>query len=254
MERIIKRDANFEMKILRTIHTAYGFFVFILVFILLFSFLSIPIIFPLQFKLTGIINRAWAKLLFTLIFIPYKIECRTKLDPKRVYIFCPNHFSYLDIPTMGLNPINTIFVGKSDMENVPLFGYMYRKLHLTVDRSSLRSRGNTLLASMNAIDEGKSLVIFPEGGMITQHAPQMVPFKDGAFRAAIEKQIAIVPVTIPFNHKMLPDQSPIRLHWGEVKIIFHVPIETSGMTLADTEKLKQEVYSVIDMELKKQNG
>ena len=242
------------MHFLKLLHTIYGFLIFSLLFLFFFPFLLIPIVFPKRFNATGIVNRWWAKTMFTLVFLPRKVELRAKLDPRKQYIFCPNHFSYLDIPTMGLNPINTIFVGKSDMENVPLFGYMYRKLHLTVDRSSLRSRGNTLLASMNAIDEGKSLVIFPEGGMITQHAPQMVPFKDGAFRAAIEKQIAIVPVTIPFNHKMLPDQSPIRLRWGEVKIIFHVPIETSGMTLADTEKLKQEVYSVIDMELKKQNG
>ncbi len=166
-----------------------------------------------QFHLTGIINRWWAKLLFTFIFVPFKVEERSHLDRKRKYIFCANHFSYLDIPAMGLNPVNAIFVGKSDLEKVPLFGFMYRKLHITVNRENLRSRGNTMIASMKAIDEGKSLMIFPEGGMLTPNAPAMLSFKDGAFRTAIEKKIPVVPVTIPFNWKILADQHPMKLKW-----------------------------------------
>jgi len=241
------------MKILRTAHTLYGFFIFIVLFILLLPFFLIPIIFPTQFKLIGTINRWWAKLLFVFVFLPYEVEWRSKLDPNRTYIFCPNHFSYLDIPAMGLNPVNAIFVGKNDMERVPLFGFMYRKLHLTVDRGSLRSRGNTVLNSLKAIDSGKSLVIYPEGGIATPHPPQVSPFKDGAFRTAIEKQISVVPVTIPFNWIILPDQHPLRLHRGKVKVIFHEPIETKGMTVMEVKKLRDEVYSVIASELEKQN-
>jgi len=240
------------MKLIRTIHTVYGFFIFSLLLVLLFPLLLIPIIFPAQFKLTGIINRWWAKLLFIFVFLPYEAECRSKLDPKRTYIFCSNHFSFLDIPAMGLNPINAIFVGKSSVEKVPLFGFMYRKLHITVDRASLRSRGNTVLNSLKAIDEGKSLIIYPEGGMATTQPPRMSHFKDGAFRAAIEKQIPVVPVTIPFNWIILPEH-PLRLHRGKVKVIFHEPIETKGMTNDDVRKLKDEVYSVIASELEIQN-
>jgi 1-acyl-sn-glycerol-3-phosphate acyltransferase len=242
------------MSFIRSVHTFSGFFVFIVVFIVLFPLLSIPILFPSQFKLTGIINRWWAKLLFTFIFIPFEVEERTQLDRNGVYIFCPNHFSYLDIPTMGLNPVNTIFVGKNAIEKIPLFGFMYRKLHITVDRLSLRSRGNTMIASMNAIDQGKSLVIYPEGGIITHHPPTMVAFKDGAFRTAIEKQIAIVPVTIPHNWKILPDQNPLSLRFGKVKVIFHEPVETKGMRLSDVDELKHKVFQIIDHELKQQNS
>lgn len=236
---------------MRALHTFWGFFVFIVVFVLLFPLLAIPILFPSQFKLVGIINRWWAKLLFTFILVPFYVEERVRLDRNKKYIFCPNHFSYLDIPTMGLNPVNTIFVGKNAMEKIPLFGFMYRKLHITVNRLSLRSRGMTMIASMKAIDEGKSLVIYPEGGIVTHHPPMMVPFKDGAFRTAIEKQIAIVPVTIPNNWKILPDQNLLRLRWGKVKVIFHEPIETTGLTLDNLKDLKSKVYSVIDSELRK---
>ena len=139
------------MKALRVIHTSYGVIVFTTLFLLLLPFLFIPILFPKQFRLVGIINRWWAKLLFTFIFIPFYSENRAKLDPKKQYIFCPNHFSYLDIPALGLCSHNTIFVGKSEMSKVPLFGFMYRKLHITVDRTKLKSRYASLEKSMQAI-------------------------------------------------------------------------------------------------------
>lgn len=187
--------------------------------------------------------------MFRLALLPYRVVCETQLDKKQVYIFCPNHFSYLDIPTMGLNPVNSIFVGKSAMEKIPLFGFMYRKLHITVDRSSLISKFNTFKQSVEAIEQGKSLIIFPEGGMVTQHPPRMGRFKDGAFRAAIEKQIPIVPVTIPNNWIILPDASSLRLKRGLVKVIFHKPIATQGLTLADLDGLKEQVFDVIDRQL-----
>lgn len=238
------------MKFLRRLHTYYGLAIFGILFLLFFPFLLIPILFPKQFQLVGIINRWWAKSLFVLTFLPFQVECRTKLDSKRQYIFCPNHLSYIDIPTLGLNPINSIFVGKSEMEKIPLFGYMYRKLHITVDRNSLKSKFNTLQRSMDAIDEGKSLVIYPEGGIISRQPPRLAKFKDGAFRTAIQKQIPIVPVTIPYNWLILPDEKDLLLKPGRIKIIFHEPIETLGMSLNETDSLKEKVYQIIDNELR----
>ena len=240
------------MKFLRTLHTYYGLTIFGILFVLFLPLLLIPIIFPKQYQWVGIFNRWWAKFLFIFTFLPYRIECRTKLDPKKQYIFCPNHLSYLDIPTLGLNPINTIFVGKSEMEKIPLFGYMYSKLHITVDRSKLKSKFITLQRSIEALDEGKSLVIYPEGGIITKHPPQLTPFKDGAFRAAIEKQVAVVPVTIPYNWIIMPDP-PKYLYPQTIVVIFHEPIETKDMTLQQVDGLKQQVFDVIQTELQKHN-
>ncbi|MFN7750608.1 MAG: lysophospholipid acyltransferase family protein [Cyclobacteriaceae bacterium] len=237
------------MNFLRFIHTALGLVVFTVLFLLFFPVLCIPILFPSLHRLVGIVNRWWAHALFRLSLLPYEVICETSLNRNGTYVFCPNHFSYLDIPAMGLNPVNAIFVGKSAMEKIPLFGFMYRKLHITFDRSSLISKFNTFKQSVEALEQGKSLVIFPEGGMVTHHAPRMGRFKDGAFRAAIEKQIPIVPVTIPNNWIILPDASTLRLHRGLVKVIFHRPIATEGLTLADVDKLKKTVFNVIDQQL-----
>jgi len=239
------------MKIIRAIYTAYGVVIFALLFFLALPFFLIPMNFKSQHRMIGIINRWWARLLFILIAIPFKVEYRRRLDKQRTYIFCSNHFSYLDIPAVALVSHNSIFVGKTGIEAIPLFGYVYGKLHITVDRKNLKSRYESLRRSMQAIDEGKNLIIFPEGGMASQKDPVIGKFKDGAFRIAIEKQIAIVPVTIPFNWIILPPDEFL-LRWHPLKVIFHEPLETKGLTLADVDSLKQKLFSVLDNEMKYQ--
>lgn len=239
------------MNLLKGIYTFIAITLFIVLFLIFFPLFLIPIYFPRQFKLVGVLNRWWAWLFFPMIGMPWKVEYRLKLDPKKVYIFCPNHFSYLDIAIMGLNHHNTIFVGKSAMEKIPLFGFMYRKLHITVDREKLSSRYSTFTRSLAALDQGKSLVIFPEGGVVTHLPPHMGRFKDGAFRAAIERKIQLVPVTIPYNWIILPDAKYMLLNWKPLKLIFHEPIDPSEYTLKNVDMFKEKVYSIIDTELKK---
>jgi 1-acyl-sn-glycerol-3-phosphate acyltransferase len=237
----------------RWLYTAYASFLFVVFFALLFPFFLIPIFFPSKFHLTGILNRIWAYFFFTLLFMPFKVVKKGRLSFSRQYVFVANHFSYFDIASMGLNPINAVFVGKNDMESVPLFGYMYKKLHITVDRTSLSSKYNTLKRSIQAIDEGKSLMIFPEGGIMTQEPPAMVRFKDGAFRVAIEKQVPIVPVTISNNWILLPDKNPLLLRWGIMRMVFHEAIETTGLAINQVDELKQRVFEIINSELKNEN-
>lgn len=238
------------MKLIRILHTTYGVIVFTLLFLVFLPLLFIPIVFPSQHQLVGSVNRWWARLMFWLIFIPVRITYKAKLNSNQRYVFCANHFSYLDIPTVGLNRHNTIFVGKSDIGWIPLFGFMYRKLHITVDRSSLKSRVNTIKRSLEAIDDGKSLVIFPEGGIMTDNEPVMGRFKDGAFRVAIEKQIPLVPVTIPYNWIILPPNEFL-LRWHRLQIVFHEPVPTTGLTLSDLDRLKHQVFGIIEKELNK---
>jgi 1-acyl-sn-glycerol-3-phosphate acyltransferase len=153
---------------------------------------------------------------------------------------------------MGHTYWDYLFVGKHELGNVPLFGYMFRNLHISVDRSSLRDRHNAWVRSKEAIDQGKSLVIFPEGGIVTREPPNMGRFKEGAFKVAIEKQIPIVPVTIPYNWIALFDENFI-LKRRSLGLVYHKPIETSGMSLEDVGRLKEKTYTVIDLSLKELN-
>lgn len=232
-------------KWLGKIHLCWCLAVFAILFLLFFPLLLIPILFKSQHALTGKINRAWARILFPCSFLPYRIEVRGTLKKDSQYIFCPNHFSYLDIPVMGLTPINCVFVGKHDMERVPLFGFMYSQLHITVNRGKLKSKYSSFRRAAQALDENKSLIIFPEGGIVSQDFPNMARFKDGAFRLAIEKQIPIVPVTLLTNWKILPDER-FYLTRQRIQIIFHEPIAPQGHTI---QSLRETTFGVIQTKL-----
>ncbi len=178
-----------------------------------------------------------------------RIRFEEKLDRKQRYIFCANHTSYLDIPTVGLINHNFKFIGKASLKKVPLWGYMYGKLHILVDRKSIRSKHSSWVKAKEALQKDFSIVFFPEGGIRSKEPPKMVPFKEGSFRIAVDEQIPIVPVTIPHNHILLPDQMPLTMHTGLVSVKVHKPIWPKGKDDEAVKLLKQEVRDIMEKEL-----
>lgn len=241
-------------QMLRKIYSVYSLSLFALIFILMLPVFAVIIYTNKRNPLVYWLHRIWAWLYYTFSFIPIKRVYAENLDFKKQYIYCSNHFSYLDIPAIGINKIRPIFVGKSSLGKIPLFGYMYRNIHITLDRENLKSRYNALEKCADELDQGHNLVIFPEGGIVSRQMPKMSRFKDGAFRLAIEKQIPIVPITIPFNWILLPDDGKLLLHRHENVIVFHDPISTEGMTIKDLPILKAQVYDIINAELKSRNA
>jgi len=79
----------------------------------------------------------------------------------------------------------------------------------------------------------------------------MGKFKDGAFRAAVEKQIPVVPVTIPFNWIILPDDNKFLLNRRKAKIIVHKPIIVDRTDSIAVNFVKEETFKVINGELRK---
>ncbi|MFN6943649.1 MAG: lysophospholipid acyltransferase family protein [Cytophagaceae bacterium] len=200
------------------------------------------------------LNKLWAYVVFFLCLTPCKVDFRFKRNKNQAYIYCPNHTSYLDIPTLCYSlPGYFIFVGKSSLGKVPLFGYMFRTLYISVDRSSRMSSYRSYVQSCNAIDNKRSIVLFPEGKIPAENHPKLIHFKEGAFRIAIEKQVPIVPVTIPNNWKILPDFKEMVVNRHVMRVVFHEPIETKGMTMDDLNELRSRTFAIIDQELKKHN-
>lgn len=218
------------------------------------------VLFPFQFvflqrnewkPLAHTINRIWGKLFFLGAGIPVRVDYRFRPDPNGVYVFCANHFSYLDIAATGVVINNYYaFVGKSEVKHIPLLGYMFAKLHVQVDRGQPNSRAYSLAKSIRTLASGRSIMIFPEGGIHAEAPPQMIPFKDGAFTMAIQQQVPIVPVTLLNNYQILPDKHPVRFHRHALRAVIHPPIETRGMTQANLDQLKKETHQIIDAELR----
>jgi 1-acyl-sn-glycerol-3-phosphate acyltransferase len=237
------------MVVLKRIYSIYAFLIFILTFLLLFPLFLTCIWIPDWEKYGRKVNKFWANLFFFLIFMPIKVEGKENIKKGQSYVFAANHFSYLDIAMMGFIPGDVVYIGKSSIRKIPLFGYYFKKLHIAVNRSSIKSRSEVLIRSKNAISKGSSIVIFPEGGITTGMPPHINKFKDGAFSLAIDKQIPLIPVTLSFNHLILPDDGRLLLNFKKGKIVIHAPIETLGMNSKDIVSIKNKCFNTIQDQL-----
>ncbi len=191
----------------------------------------------------------WAKMFFTLV-MPVEVIGKEKLKHHEQYIFCSNHFSFFDIPAFYLiHPAKII--GKSSLAKIPLFGTFFRLIHIPVNRESARSRALSLQRTKDVVDEGFNVLFFPEGGIRVggDDLPYMAPFKDGAFRIAVEKNIPIVPITMPYNFLILPDESPVRFHPHKCTLIIHDPIYPDQANEKEINVLKEKTFKVIQEEL-----
>ncbi|MEJ8758196.1 lysophospholipid acyltransferase family protein [Pontibacter sp. H259] len=202
------------------------------------------------------LNRVWSAIFLRMFLTPLQVEWRFKFDPEKRYVFTPNHSSYLDIPMMLRSiPGFLNFVGKSSLAKVPLWGKVYGALYICVDRQNAMSRAKSYIQSKNTLDEGRSLVIFPEGTIAPKAGEELAEFKDGPFRIAIEKQVPVVPVTMPYNQHFMPDVEEVglKIRRHPLKMIVHEPIATTGMTMDDMPALKERVFHIIQQELTKHN-
>ena len=238
---------------LRAVYKIYCIFVFIFTFIPFYPFFHITLInkklHPLAFK----IKRVYALVLHTLGGIIIIIEKRGKLSQNTPYVICPNHSSYIDIALLyRVFDDYFVFMGKKEIEKVPLFGNFFRKeMNISVDRKSKKGSHAAFLRACEEVDKGNSIVIFPEA-TIPNCAPRLAPFKNGAFKLAIEKQIPIVPVTFTANWKRIQGSVLLKGKAGPgiTKAIIHEPISTKGLTLDDLLSLKQQTFDTINEPLK----
>ncbi len=233
------------------IYTYYAAVAFVLTFALLFPAFLVCIWVPRWNKYGRKVNQYWAKIFFSMIFLRVNVEIEGKIEKGKSYIFLANHFSYLDVAMMGFVPGDAVFVGKASIRKVPFFGYYFKNLHIAVDRSRVKSRAETMRRAGLALDQGSSMVLFPEGGIYTQDPPNLVPFKNGAFRLALEKQIPIIPVTLSYNHVILADQKELILKRIPAKMVLHQALNPSEF---ETEEvLKQRCFEVIQEQLLQDN-
>ncbi len=138
-------------------------------------------------------------------------------------------------------------MGKDELRKAPLFNIFFRKMNILVDRKSRMGSHRAFVRASQEIDKGHSIILFPEG-TISKESPKMRPFKNGAFKLAIDKQVPIVPITFVNNWEHLQDRAFLQGKSGPgVSLIYvHKPIETKGMTEADMLSLKTLVYNKIE--------
>jgi len=196
----------------------------------------------------------WADLWFPLIFIFTKRIFEAPHHRNRQYIFVTNHSSLLDaaiLPKAYRQPVRPL--GKVEMSSIPLFGFIYRKSIVTVDRSSAANRAQSIRILKSIIGKGISVLFFPEGTYNETQEP-LKEFYNGAFRVAIETQTPVKPVLFPDSFARMHHQKVFTLNPGRCRIVYLDEIPVAGLSIKDTDMLKQKVFLIMDKKLRELSG
>lgn len=164
-------------------------------------------------------------------------------DPRRPYVVVSNHESFTDILLISHLPWEMKWLSKAELFRIPIMGWM---MWLVGDIPVKRGFGPSALEAMarcrKRLESRVSVMIFPEG--TRSKTAELLPFKDGAFRLAIEAGVPILPLAVSGT------STALRKHdWRFGKSVAEVrvlpPVETSGLQLSDVPGLKNRVRTMI---------
>jgi 1-acyl-sn-glycerol-3-phosphate acyltransferase len=164
-------------------------------------------------------------------------------DPRRPFVVVSNHESFADILLISHLPWEMKWLSKAELFRIPIMGWM---MWLAGDVPVKRGFGPSAVEAMarcrKSLENRVSVMIFPEG--TRSRTSELLPFKDGAFRLAIEAGVPILPLAVSGTGTAL------RKHdWrfgrsnAEVRVLD--PVETTGLSLDDVSELKARVRRTI---------
>jgi len=233
------------------LYTGWVFAVFFALSVLFLPFMTVCFMFGTRLSFLGYhIYWLWSWLLSKLLFVRYVYEGLENIKEKS-YIYVSNHTSFLDPPGLRM-AIKGEFraVAKKELTKIPVFGFIVKGSTIVVDRSNAESRANSIKQMIAMLDKGISILIFAEGTQNRTKEP-LQPFKDGAFRIAVETQKKIIPMTVIGAAKLMPPRGfPFRP--GVIKVKVGKEIDVAGLTSKEVSSLKEKTYQAM-LEMLTQN-
>ena len=165
-------------------------------------------------------------------------------DPRRPYVAVSNHESYADIFLISHLPWEMKWLSKETIFRIPVMGWMMRMAgDIPLRRGNRDSTLAALAACRDRLSKQVSVMIFPEG--TRSRNGELLPFKDGAFRLALETGTPVLPIVVAGTRHAMAKGS-FRFQHARAAVRVLDPIETSGMTLDALPELRERVRSAID--------
>ncbi|MFA6730062.1 MAG: lysophospholipid acyltransferase family protein [Eubacteriales bacterium] len=174
---------------------------------------------------------------------PYKLIYRVKVEgrenePPPPYIVCGNHSSYSDpvLVTVVLKEL-PVWLGKKDLLKHAFMRFIYK----TVGAIPIKREGLDTLAlhkCIDAIKEGKTVGIFPQGTRIRNIDPSPEQAHAGLALIAGITKATVLPISI-VTKKRRPSA------FRRTKIIIHKPIGYEEYSAISEKPTKQEITNYI---------
>ena len=166
----------------------------------------------------------WGRFSAKLFGISIEVIGRDSYNPEQNYLVISNHAGMADIPLMlGNMNLSLVFVAKEELGKIPLFGLALRQAgYILIKRGQNREALKSLMLASEALKQGRSVHIFPEG--TRSETGKLLPFKRGAFLVAMKGDAPVLPVTIIGSHLITPKKS-LKIHKGKIRIIIGKPLQ-----------------------------
>jgi 1-acyl-sn-glycerol-3-phosphate acyltransferase len=184
-------------------------------------------------RVHGRIVKRWSRWFLRIPPVRYEVEGTEHIDPNTRYVVMSNHMSTFDIPLLlWVLPIEGRFLAKQELFKIPLVGSaMSRVGMIKINREAGGSSRAAIKEGVQlAAERGYSLIIFPEGTRGSDG--ELLPFKKGGFRIAIDTQLPVLPVIIEGNERISRPGSKI-FHPGRARVRILPPVPTEGLTNRD---------------------
>ena len=221
------------------------------------AWLAIGLLFPIALAAAALVpgKPAWnitgacARLFFRICRIPIVVHGAENLPPDspaaEPVVLAANHTSYLDgaVLLATLEWRRYAFVAKSELRDNPITRIFVGGLgSVFVERFDVQKSVEHADALVQAAREGRSLIIFPEGTLL--RSTGLMPFRAGAFQAAAQAGVPVVPVALRGVRSVLrdgtwyPRRSPIAVTFGK-------PVRPEGSDWNATLALRDQVRAQI---------
>ncbi|MEP6594787.1 MAG: lysophospholipid acyltransferase family protein [Ginsengibacter sp.] len=189
------------------------------------------------------ISKVWMSLFFALTGCTLKVNGKQHFKNGENYIVICNHNSLMDVPiTTPFIPGTNKTIAKIELARIPLFGLIYKRGSILVDRKDKDSRMGSFKKMKDVIDMGMHMCIYPEGTRNKTAGP-LKAFHDGAFKLAFDTKKPLLPAII-FNTKKVLPADKIFFFWpSKMELHFLLPVEIKS---TDTiESLKREAFAIM---------
>jgi 1-acyl-sn-glycerol-3-phosphate acyltransferase len=188
------------------------------------------------------ISKVWMRVFFFLTGCRLKVKGTGNFELGEKYIVVCNHNSLMDIPvSTPFIPGANKTIAKAGMAKIPLFGLIYKRGSILVNRNDKKSRQNSFRKMKNVLVLGMHMCIYPEGTRNKTSLP-LKEFHDGAFRLAKETGVSIIPAVIFNTKKILSPDKLLYFHPAKMEIHFLTPVNCEGESYMS---LKEKVYQIM---------
>ncbi len=212
---------------------------------ILFPFLAIALLFPKGYTFVFWVARnIWAPIILGGSGFYTKIRYEKPLPKGTSYVLVANHTSYIDPFVMlrvSKNPF--VFVGKKELVKIPIFGYLYKRAAIMVNRSDKKSRWEVYGRAEKKLALGYSICIFPEVSY-EDDTIFLNPFKRGAFKIAIDHQLPVVPMVF-YDCKRKHPWYPNFGYPGELRVQTYPEIYPPK-SMEEVEDFQETVRDVVE--------